>query len=480
MGKKSVRKNYILNVSYQVFSLLTPLITTPYISRVLGVSQIGDYSYASSIVSYFILIATLGTTIYGQREISYYQNEKEERSISFWSIEIISLISSLISLILYIALIGVFSKGQHILFLILALNIINVALDISWLYQGMEDFSTVVLRNVFIKVVYIGLIFVFVRSKSDFITYVLLTSFLTVLGSVSLWFGLKKYVGKVRISDLKIIKNIPELLLLFIPTIATTLYNQMDKTMIGMLSSDGIENGYYEQAHKISKMTLTVVTALGTVMLPRIGSFFHDHEIEKIKGYLNKSICFVTFIGCPISCGLIAIASNFIPWFLGFGYEGSIRVLQILSLYNIIVGYSNVCGMQYLVPTGNQNKLTVSVFAGAGINLMLNAILIPHYYAVGAAIASVISELGVTVIQMFYMKDVFKIKDLVRHIWKYYLSSIIMMILVMMLNRLLGSSLVHTILLIIIGVIIYFLCLFVLRDDYLKEVVSQLKARRRS
>ena len=475
--KKSVGLNYILNLSYQLLSILTPIITTPYVSRVLGVTNIGVYSFASSIVAYFVLFATLGTTIYGQREISYCQTDRERRSKSFWSIECISIITTIISLFVYLLFIGISTKNNSILFIILSLSIVNVAIDITWLYQGMEDFPTVVARNFLLRILTVICIFIFVQTEADLLIYVVINVGLTLFGSFYLWIGLGKYVTKIDIKEVSVKEHLPGLLLLFIPTIATTLYTQFDKTMLGMLTVTSVENGYYEQAMKISKTTLTIVTSLGAVMLPRIGSYYHDGNKDLIIQTLYKSFRFVTLLGCPLSLMLIAVSANFVPWFFGSGYAGVIDVLRILSVHNIIIAYSNVAGMQFLVPTGNQNKLTLSVFVGAAVNVILNYIFIPIWYAVGAALASVLSELIVTVIQMHFIFKILQVNVLFRTTWKYYFASVLMMSVILFENSFMISSLSNTCIMLVTGMLIYSLTLLIIKDSLFKERLEQVLRR---
>lgn len=477
--KTSVKRNYILNLSCQPLSLLIFLITTPYVSRTLGVDQIGTYSYASSIVAYFVLFATLGTTIYGQREISYCQNDKNRRSIVFWNVEFITLISSTVCLLAYVVYIGVSARNTGILFAILAFNIVNVIFDITWLYQGMEDFPIIVTRNIATKILNILSIFIFIKSRDDFIKYAVINIIFLLFGSVSLWLGIGKYVSKISIKNINIIRYLPGILLLFFPTIATTLYTQLDKTMLGVLTTSSVENGYYEQAMKISKMPLILVTSLGTVMLPRMGVYYNAGNSEQIKKTLYKSFCFVTFLGCPLSLGLIGISANFVPWFFGKGYDGVIGVLRILSFHNIIIAYSNVAGIQFLVPTGQQNKLTLSVFAGAIVNFVLNFLFIPKWFAIGAAVASVISEMVVTAVQMYFMSKVIKSIEIFCGTWKYMLCAAVMLMVILLEDMWLKPSLVNTFLIIGSGTTVYIILLLLMRDRLLIETLAQVKQRMR-
>lgn len=298
MARKSIKKNYLFNVSYQVLMLLTPLITTPYISRVLGADGIGQYSYTASIVSYFTLFAALGTGTYGQREISYFQDDRKERSQVFWEILILRTIMTLICSAAYITLIVV--QKFSAIYMIQYLTLLNVCIDITWFFQGMEEFGKIVLRNTVIKVVNIAFIFIAIHTQRDLNLYVFGLTFTSVISSLSLWFYLPQYIDWINFKLIRISKHWRTAIRLFIPTIAIQVYTVLDKTMIGMFTISKIENGYYEQALKLSKMVLTLVTSLGTVMIPRIGYYFNQNNQERVKEYMYRGYNFVWFLGIPL------------------------------------------------------------------------------------------------------------------------------------------------------------------------------------
>ena len=245
MAKKSIKKNYIYNTCYQILMLLTPLITTPYISRVLGADGIGQVSYAESIVSYFVLFATLGISTYGQREISYVQDSKKDRSIVFWNTKFLQVVISSIVLGVYFSYLIVTKSG--ILYYILAVNILAVIFDVAWFFQGLEEFGKTVLRNVIFKFINIAYVFLVIKTKEDVLWYAFGLTFFALLSNISLWGYLPKYIQKISIKELSPFKSLPVVLSLFIPTIAIQVYTVLDKTMIGMITNSSFENGYYEQ-----------------------------------------------------------------------------------------------------------------------------------------------------------------------------------------------------------------------------------------
>lgn len=473
MNTKSIRKNYIYNVSYQILTMITPLITAPYISRVLNADGIGIYSFSNAVVSVFVLFATIGTSLYGQREISYVRDDENKRSTIFFNVLLLRLISSSIVMVCYSIYLNSL-KENKVLFGIVGLNILAVALDVSWFFQGLEEFGKIVLRNVIIKIVNIIFIFIFVKEKNDLIIYISGIVFLTIFSNLSLWPYLKKYIKKVPLKCIKPFNDLKVVFSLFVPIIAIQIYTVLDKAMIGFLTADAFENGYYEQAMKISKLTVTIVTSLGTVMIPRIGNCFELNQLDKIKDYMYRGFRFVFCLGMPLCFGLISIADNFVPWFFGEGYEPVINLLKITSLLIVILGISNLIGMQYLVPTKRENDLSKSVIVGAASNFFLNLLLIPLYGSLGAVIASVLAELAVTIVQLIMVRKIFSFKHILRTNYVYVLAGVVMFIIVCLISKYFTSSIFNTILLILVGASIYTITLIVCKDDFFLDNIKSI------
>ena len=471
---KSIKKNFIYNIIYQLFMLIAPLIVTPYVSRILGAEGIGLYSYANSIVSYFLLVAVLGTATYGQRAVSYVQDDKESRSRAFWEVFILRTLTSFVTLAAYL-LFAFFTagSGQFTIYLILALNILNTVFDITWFMQGMEEFGKISTRSIIFRLLSIISVFIFVKSPDDLWLYVLFMTVYTVLGNITLWLYLPKYLCRVR--GIKPFRDIKAVLQLFIPTVAIQLYTVLDKSMIGWFANGYSENGYYEQSEKIIKMATTAVTALGTVMIPRIAKVFKTGNMELLKNYIYKSYRFIWMLAIPITFGLIAITSVFVPVFFGSGYEKCEILIPIFSLLTIVIGLSNVTGMQYLVPIGKQNVMTMTVTVGAVVNLMFNLILIPRFYSVGASIASVLAETCVTVVGFLYLKKkkMIELKPVFVSSIKYWIAGGVMIGLLFLIKYFLPVTVWSLVVLIVCGILIYVLMLVVLRDSFALEIIQK-------
>ena len=479
MNKKSIAKNYIYNLIYQIIIIILPLITTPYLSRVLGAEKIGIYGYTVSIVTYFILFGSLGISMYGQREIAYVQNDKEKQSIVFWEIIILRFITLLISMIIFYFTFAF--KGDYSLYYkILLLELFANMIDISWYFQGIEEFKKTVLRNIVVRVLSVIAIFIFIKTPEDLWKYFILYVCADVLGNLSLWKYIPKYINKVKISNLKVVKHIKPTISLFIPQVAMQIYTVLDKTMIGSILGNMTEVGYYEQSQKIVKTVLTIITSLGTVMSSRIASIYVSDKKEEINSYLKKSFNFVWFLGIPMMFGLIAIAKGIVPWFYGSGYDEVVPLIIILSPILLAIGLSNVTGTQYLVPIGKQKEFTISVTVGAIVNVILNFVLIKILNAKGAAIASVISEVFVFFIQFGFLRKELKLKDVFGTMYKYLISGIFMFVLIEILSMNMNPSIINTFIQVIVGSFIYFIMLLILRDKFIMELINKFIKRRRN
>lgn len=471
MPRKSIKRNYTYNVAYQILTVITPLITAPYLSRVLGADGIGTVSFAESIVSYFTLFATLGITSYGQREISYAQDDLYKRSLVFWDTKILGFFTSGAALLIYF-IFSVFQGDKSSIYLILSFNIIAIFFDITWFFQGIEEFGKIVARNTFIKLANILFIFLFVKEKTDILIYVIGLSSFTVLGNLSLWTYLPKYIKHINKAELKPFRDIGVVLSLFLPTIAVQIYTVLDKTMIGLITGSSFENGYYEQAVKMSRMLLSIVTALGPVVTPRIGYLYEKKEFDEIQRIIYRSYRFAWFLGLPICFGLMITANNFVPWFFGTGYEKVVPLLRILSLIIIVIGINNVISVQYLVPTKRQKMLTMTLIIGAATNFFLNLFLINYFASIGAAVASVIAETVIAITQLIILRKEISPIRVLKEGKSYYFASAIMLGALIPIQKFLSPSPIHTLTIVVMGMAVYFLTLFIIKDEF---VISNSK-----
>lgn len=470
MNKKSLKKNYFYNLCYQLFVMILPLLITPYISRVLGAEEIGIYSYTTSITAFFIMLGTLGINIYGQREVAYVQDDVEKRSKIFWELIILRTITIIISSTIYYFLFVVNNK-YSLFYKILLFEIIAYIFDISWFFQGMEDFKKVAIRNILVKFLLMIQIFIFVKSVNDLWIYILIYTLSIFFGNCTFWIKIKKYVIFPEKIDLK--KHIKPMLLLFLPQVAVQIYTVLDKTMIGIILGNMSKVGYYEQAQKIVKLILSIITTFGTVMLPRISYIYVNQNEKELKEKINLSFNFVWFLGFPIVFGLLSISSIFVPIFFGKGYDEVSILIKVFTPIVLIIGCANVIGIQYLIPTKKQNYYTFSVIIGALVNVVFNLILIPNFEAIGAAIASVLAELTGLLIQIYFVRKIFDFKYIFKKSINYLLSAFIMFIICVFINNVISNNLISLILQVIIGIMLYFGILILIKDDLILKILNR-------
>lgn len=472
--KKSLTKNYIYNLIYQILVLIVPLITTPYISRVLGVENIGIYSYTISISAYFILFGSLGIALYGQREIAYKQKSRYKRSRVFWEILILRTITMAISLLIFYFTFAT-GKEYQIYYKILMLEIIGNCLDISWFFQGMEEFKKTVTRNTIVKLISVICIFAFVKTKNDLPIYFIIYVLSILIGNLSLWLYVPRYIKKIPVNKLNIFRHLKPTISLFIPQIAVQVYTLLDRTMVGTIITDKSEVGYYDQGQKIIKMLLTIVTSLGTVMLPRIASTFASGKKEEINTYMKKSFNMVFLIAFPLMFGIIAVSKAFVSVFFGPGYDKVTILMSVISPVILLIGLSNVTGTQYLLPTKRQKEYTTSVVCGAIVNLILNSCLIWKYGAIGASIGTVIAELTVTSVQIFFTRKDFYWRDIIKTAFNYFIASLLMFIICLIIGRYINSNFASLITQVLVGGLVYGIVLLALKDNMVMEVLNRIK-----
>ncbi len=477
MRKSSVVKNYIYNVSYQLLAIVLPLITTPYISRVLGAEAIGIYSYTLSITTYFVLFGSLGVALYGQREIAFVQDDKKNRSKIFFEIVIIRFITLAMSMLIFYLFFCY--SGQYVIYYkILLLEIIASAIDISWFFRGIEEFKKTVIRNMIVKIISVICIFTFIKSVDDLYKYFWIYVLSNFIGNGSMWLYLPKLIEKVALKELKIFKHFRPTIILFVPQIATQIYTVLDKTMIGAIVKDKSEVGYYEQSQKIVKVLLAIATSLGTVMLPRIANTFAKGDSKKIKEYMSNSFHFVLFLVVPIMFGFLVISTKFVPIFFGDGYDKVIVLINIMSVLLVAIGLSNVIGTQYLLPTKQQKKYTVSVISGAVVNGVLNLILIKNLYSIGAAIATVVAEYTVTGVQIFLVRSQINIFDILKISKNYFIAGIGMFVITFVLGKFINDNVISICIQVLTGILFYFIVLFILKDKLIFEVLKKIKSKK--
>lgn len=479
MSKQSLKKNYFYSLIYQVLCLIVPFITAPYLSRILEPDGIGIYSYTHSYVTYFCMLASLGTSSYGMREISRARDNKETYSKIFWEIELLSIITTTFSLILWLIPIY-FSTKYRIYFIAFTPLIVANIFDISWFFIGQEKFGYTVFWNLICKITGTIFIFVFIKEKSDLFLYILLTSLIYMIGNASMWCHLPKMITKMPVlSEIRLKIHLKETSIYFIPTIATSIYMVLDKTLIGLITNNEYQNGYYEQSTKIINIAKSVIlSAVNVVMSARISYLFVENKITLIKDSIEKSLSFIFLIGFLSVFGIFSVSDKFVPLFFGSEYEPVIFMMYAMAPILIIASISNCLGSQYFTPAGLRAKSAKYIIYGAISNLFLNLILIPVWGAVGAIIGSLLAEIFISFLYFANCNGFLKISTVIKLSLKRILSGFIMMCCVIYISSKLDCNLLYLILEILLCIMIYFILLFIMKDELLvKYLFSKIIKR---
>lgn len=463
-------KNYIYNVIYQIFLIIVPLITAPYLSRVFTSKTLGVYAYINSIVSIITTLGMLGLQNYGSRQIAYNRDNKEIVSYSFSSIFLLRMLLLFVITVFYIPF--CFFSEYKIFFLIQYILILAQFLDISWVFIGFEDLGIVTARNFIAKLVTVIGIFIFIKEDKDLWKYFLIFSFVTFITTITVYFLLNKYIKLKKVSIKESLTHFFPAVKLFLPQIATLLYLQVDKIMIGKLTNSASQIAYYEYAEKIILIPLAIITALSTVLMPRIANLFINNDYNKIEEYMNKSISFALFLSIPMMFGLIGIAKGLMPWYLGEEYIFSAYAVIILSPLCIFNTISSIFGAQYLTATNQTKVLTITYYITAVVNIMLNIFLIPKFGYMGAATATLISSFISILIQYYYIRKEIKF-SIISGIIKNLISSLIMFLGISFASLHMKISPFSTLYEIFIGMICYIICEILLRDKTLFYILKK-------
>lgn len=411
MTVPSLRKNYLYTVVIQFVSMFTPLITAPYVARVLGSDGVGVFSYVQSVATVFSLFAALGLNAYGLREVSRVRDDPAAVSRLFWELALLRFGTALAAVILY-ALLCV-AVGNWRLYGAMGLLIVATGVDLTWFFQAAERFGTLMLRHLAVKVTGVALIFALVRDQKDVIVYALIQSGSTLLSNLLLWPRLRSLVGR-RKKGLYPLAHLRPSLVYFVPAVATSVYTVLDKTMLGLLTRDMAQNGYYESAHKIIRLLMTAVASLNTVVGVRTSYLFGQNRETEARGHLVDTYRFMCALAFPLWGGLLACGRDFAVVFFGADFADTGGMLMLFSPLFFLIGTSNVLGSLYLTPVGYRRLSNRAILTGAGVNLLLNLLLIPHFGGYGAVAASVAAEAVIAALYLRFSRGFVPARRLLR------------------------------------------------------------------
>lgn len=399
--KESVKKNFIYNVLYQILIMLLPLVTAPYVSRVIGADQAGVYQYTQAFANYFYLFAMLGVNNYGNRAIARVRDDQDTLNQTFWEIFSFQAIVAVVVSAAYIIYCAKFSKENRIVYLMQSFYVVSGILDVNWFAFGVEKFKLTTIRSTAVRILTAICVFVFVHEKDDLWIYTLIMSASYLLSAIAIWPFVLKRVSFVRPTWKGIKSHIKPNLVLFWPAIAVSLYNVMDKLMLGKLSTEK-EVAFYGYAERIVQIPNTLILALDNVMMPRMSNLYATHNEAGAKKMMNYVMTFAMCMGTAMAFGLAAVGKTFAPWFYGEEYVRCGYYIFLLSPILIFKSWAGALRTQYIIPTQKDKIYIISLTAGAIVNLLLNLALIRPLAGVGAIIGTIAAEFTVAAIQ-FYM-----------------------------------------------------------------------------
>lgn len=467
-----VLKNYLYNLSYQLLIIVLPVITTPYITRVFSSSALGSYGYYNSIVTYFILLATLGVANYGTKEISGHRKEVQK---TFWGIYSLQVLATCLALVLYIAVCLIIPSMNNLIAYILGFSLLSRGLDISWLFQGMEDFKKITVRNTAVKLLGVASIFIFVKKTSDLYLYIVLLVGYDLLGQLSMWLPAREHIGRPHLDIVYAKQHIKPVILLFLPQIAISLYITLDRTMLGALSST-TDVGIYDQALKFLNILLTIVTSLGSVMLPRVSNLLSSGNQKAVNKLHEMSFLVYNLVIFPMVAGILIVNKDFVNFFLGKDFQDARYAIAIMVFRMFFIGWTNIMGIQILIPHNKNREFMLSTTIPAFFSVGLNILLIPSLGYIGASIVSVSTEGLVWLIQLYFTRSYLKEIKILPSMLKILAASLVMYGILYVIQPLIHfPSVVNVLISALLGLLIYAGLVLALRVLNVQELKSVFK-----
>ena len=398
MTPPTLRRSYLYTVVIQLTSMLTPLVTAPYVARVLGSSGVGAYSYVLSVATVFSLFAALGLNAYGLREVSRVRDDPAAVSRLLRELTCLRFAATAAVTAGYALLCTQVGDGR--LYAVMGLQILATGLDATWLFQALERFDTLMLRHLAVKALGVALIFLLVRDEGDVVAYAAVQTGTTLLSQAVLWPRLRG-VWRQTEGVGHPLRHLRPSLVYFIPAVAISVYTVLDKTMLGLLTGDMTQNGYYESAHKIIRLLMAAVVSLNTVVGVRTSYLFGKDRATEARAHLTDTYRFMCALAFPLWGGLTACGREFAAAFFGPDFAAAGGMLVLFAPLLFLIGTSNVLGSLYLTPAGYRRLSNYAILAGAAVNVVLNGLLIPRFGGYGAVAASVAAE---TVIAALYLR----------------------------------------------------------------------------
>ena len=466
MSKKpGLKKNFIYNISFQILTIVLPLITAPYVTRTLGAKSLGVYSKSQALAHYFLIFAMLGVRNYGNRSIARVRDDRDLTSRTFWEIYTFQLMTAVLSTAVYWVYCLFYVRENRLIYMMQAFYVMSGMVDVNWYCFGMEKFRLTTIRSTIVRLASAAAVFLFVRDRDDLWLYTFIASSSFVFSAVAVWPFIMKHIDFVRPTWAGIRRHIKPNLVLFWVVIAVSLYNIMDKLMLGMFSPDE-EVAFYSYAERIVTIPTTLILALENVIMPRMSNLYANKEkADNIQFLMDTVMMFAMFMAAAMAFGLAGIADTFAPWFYGKEFTRCGYFIFLLCPVIVMKGWAGALRTQFIIPTGRDRIFVTSLSAGAVVNLILNAILIPRYSGVGAIIGTIAAEFAVCFIQFYWCRRDIDIKNYLINGFSFCVVGAIMFFAIRTLPGLMNNTAVTIVLQVVSGAVIYVLlaCLFMVK-----------------
>lgn len=474
MKTRSVTANVVYNMLYQLFTTCLPIITTPYLTRTLGLSQCSVFSFVETIVTLFTIIGAVGTSLYGCRKIAYVRDDRQLLSRTAYEIIFLKLLLLIPVSAVYIAIFCITGEYSGY-FWINLVTVISSAVEVTWFFNGIEDFKLVSIRNFIIKVIFVVCLFVFIKTPDDLWKYITLVCVSDLLGNLSMWVMLPRYLLPLRnFRGLSVVGRIRESLALFVPQSANYIYSLSDKAMLGYLTPELDNVGIYDYGYRIVKMILGLLQSMGYVLLSRISNLASSNDTEGIRKYINKSISFTMLLSLPMAFGVVGISRTFVPFYLGGEFAEVSTVLIIISPLIFLTSFNSVLGVQLLLAVKKDKEYTFATVGGALINIFLNFVFIPRFGIYAACASSLISEAAVLAVQFYSSREYVSVISVIRSNYRYLLAALIMFAVCVTVGMLPFGDLTVLVIQLAVSVCVYFGLLFVMRDKLFLEILDRI------
>ena len=480
MKKKSIKLNFIMNIILTMSSFIFPLITFPYVSRVLLPVGTGKVSMATSVITYFSMFAQLGIPTYGIRACAKVRDDRKELSKVAQELLIINIIMSAISYVVLFVLLFYVPKFrcEKELYVVLSFTIILTAIGMEWLYKALEQYTYITVRSVIFKFIALISMFFLVHKQTDYVIYGGITIFAASASNILNLINAHKYINLKPVGNYNFRRHLKPVLVFFAMSCATTIYTNLDTVMLGFMTTD-TDVGYYNAAVKIKVILVSVVTSLGTVLLPRASYYIQRGELKEFRRITRKALNFVFLMAMPLMVYFIYFAKEGIFFLSGNDYAGSIVPMQVIMPTLLLIGITNILGIQILVPTGREKIVLYSEIVGAIVDVIINALLIPVYTSTGAAIGTLVAELAVLVVQYWALKN--EVSDAFKQI--HFIKIVIALVFASLASLWVKGLEFGNFAILVISAILFFgiygVTLLIFKEEMILEILEMIKIKRK-